>query len=118
MHSSNYTAKDWPLELHSDYESYGMAVQARYVATAFTPTSGDAAAQLTAAARASKPHWPVLRAAVTAAYAARGCGKFSSYWTDHTSCWQGDAAVDNELGVELRAAQAATASYLIAADLR
>jgi len=118
MHSSNYTAKDWPLELHSDYESYGMGVQARYVATGFTPTSGDAAAQLTAAAHASKPHWPVLRAAVTAAYAARGCGKFSSYWTDHTSCWQGDAGVDNELGVELRAAQAATASYLIAADLR
>ena len=119
MHSSNYTAKDWPLELHSDFESYAMGVQARYVAGAWAgPTSGDASAQLLAAAHASKPHWPTLKAAVTAAYAARGCGKFSSYFTDHTSCWTNDAAVDTELGVELVAAEKATASYLFAIDLR
>jgi hypothetical protein len=118
MHSSNYTAKNWPLELHSDFESYAMGQQARFAATSWSgPTSGDASAQLLAAAHASKPHWPTLRAAVTAAYAARGCGKFSSYYMDHTSCWTGDAAVDAEMGVELTAAQTATASYLFAINL-
>ena len=119
MHASNYTAKDWPLELHSDYESYGMTEQARFVATTWAgPTSGDASAQLLAAAHASKPRWPTLKTAITNAYAARGCGKFSSYWTDHTNCWEGDASVDAQLGVELVASQQATASYLFAIDLR
>jgi phospholipase C len=119
MHASNYTAKDWPLELHSDYESYGMTQQARFAATTWSgPTSGDAGAQLLAAARAAKPRWPTLKSAITNAYAARGCGKFSSYWTDHTSCWTGDAAVDAQLGVELVASQTATASFLFAIDLR
>src|SRR6185437_2592082 len=45
MHASNYTAKDWPLELHSNYESYAMTVQARYATTTWAgPTSGDASA--------------------------------------------------------------------------
>jgi hypothetical protein len=119
MHASNYTAKDWPVELHSDYETYGMAQQARFAATSWSgPTSGDASAQILAAAHASKPRWPTLKSAITAAYAARGCGKFSSYWTDHTSCWTGDAAVDAQLGTELGASQNATANYLYAIDLR
>ena len=119
MHASNYTAKDWPLELHSDFESYAMAQQARFAVTTWAgPTAGDASAQLLAAAHASKPHWPTLKAAITAAYAARGCGKFSSYWTDHTSCWTGDATVDAELANELAAAQTATASYLFSLGLR
>jgi len=118
MHASNYTAKDWPLELHSDYESYAMAQQTRFVVTSWSgPTAGDASAQLLAAAHASKPRWPTLKAAITAAYSARGCGKFSSYWTDHTSCWTGDAAVDVQLGQDLAAAQTATASYLYSLGL-
>lgn len=119
MHASNYTAKDWPIELHSDYETYAMAQQARFVATTWSgPTSGDASAQLLATAHASKPRWPTLKSAITAAYAARGCGKLSSYWTDHTNCWTGDAAVDAQLGAELVASQTATANYLYAIDLR
>jgi phospholipase C len=119
MHASNYTAKDWPVELHSDYETYAMAQQARFAATSWAgPTAGDAAAQLLAAARAAKPRWPTLKTAITNAYAARGCGKFSSYWTDHPSCWNGDATVDAQLSAELAASQAATASFLFAIDLR
>ena len=118
MHASNYTAKDWPLELHTDYESYAMAQQARFVvATWAGPTAGDASAQLLAAAHASKPRWPTLEAAVTAAYAAHGCGKFSSYWTDHTSCWNGNAGVDAALADDLAGAQTATASYLFSLAL-
>ncbi|MGZ3407191.1 MAG: hypothetical protein ACXVAN_12150 [Polyangia bacterium] len=119
MHASNYTAKDWPIELHSDYETYGMAQQARFAASSWSgPTSGDASAQLLAAAHASKPRWPTLKSAIAAAYAARGCGKLSSYWTDHTSCWTGDAGVDVQLAAELVASQNATANYLYAIDLR
>ncbi len=119
MHASNYTATNYPVELHSDYESYAMAEQARFVATTWSgPTSGDPSAQLLAAAKASKPMWPVVKTAIANAYAARGCGKFSSYWTDHTGCWEGDATVDGDLGAELRASQSATASYLYATALR
>lgn len=119
MHASNYTAKDWPVELHSDFESYAMAEQARFAATTWPgPTSGDAATQLLAAAHASKPRWPTLKTAIANAYAARGCGKFSSYWTDHPSCWEGDATVDAAMGGDLVTSQQATASYLFAIDLR
>lgn len=119
MHSSNYTARDWPLELHTDFESYAMAQQARFVTGSWSgPTSGDAAAQLLAAAHASKPRWPTLKTAIVNAYAARGCGRFSSYWTDHTGCWEGDAAVDAAMGGDLVAAEQATAGYLYAIDLR
>jgi phospholipase C len=119
MHASNYTATNYPVELHSDYESYAMAQQARFVATSWSgPTSGDPSAQLLATAKAVKPMWPVLKTAIANAYAARGCGKFSSYWTDHTSCWEGDATVDGDLGAELRASQSATANYLYATALR
>jgi phospholipase C len=118
MHSSNYTATNYPIELHSDFESYAMAQQTRFAATTWTgPTSGDASAQLLAAAHAAKPRWPTLKTAITNAYSARGCGRFSSYWTDHTNCWEGDATVDGDLGVDLVAAQQATASYLFALNL-
>ena len=80
------------------------------------PTAGDASAQLLATAHASKARWATLEAAIAAAYGAR-CGKFSSYWTDHTNCWDGDAAVDAQLGSDLVAAQLATASYLYSAAL-
>jgi len=118
MHSSNYTAKDWPLELHSNFESYAMSQQARFATSSWAgPTSGDASAQLLAAAHASKPRWPTLKTAIANAYAARGCGRFSSYWTDHTSCWEGDATVDAAMGADLVAAEQATASYLFAINL-
>ena len=117
MHSSNYTAKDCPLELHSDFESYAMACRSASPPRPGGPPSGDASAQLLAAAHAAKPHWPTLKSAIANAYAARGCGRFSSYWTDHTNCWEGDATVDSDLGVDLVAAQQATASYLFAANL-
>jgi hypothetical protein len=95
-----------------------MAEQARFAVTSWGgPTAGDAAAELLAAAHASKTHWPTPKAAITLAYAARGCGKLSSYWTDHTSCWTGDATVDAELAEELAAAQTATASYLFSLGL-
>ena len=96
-----------------------MGVQARYVATSWAgPTAGDAPAQLLAAAHASKPRWPTLKTAIVNAYSARGCGRFSSYWTDHTGCWEGDATVDAAMGGDLIAAEQATASYLYAIDLR
>ncbi|MDB4964980.1 MAG: Broad-substrate range phospholipase [Myxococcales bacterium] len=118
MHASNYTATNWPVKLHSNVEVYAMAQQARWAVSTWSgPTAGDATAQLLAAARAAKPRWPVLRAAIAAAYGAR-CGNFNSYWTDHTDCWTGDAAVDAQLAIELAASQNATASYLYAANLR
>jgi phospholipase C len=117
MHASNYTAADWPIKLHSDVESYAMGQQARWVATTWDgPGAGDASTLLLATAHAAKPHWPTLRGAIAAAYGAR-CGNYNSYWTDHTSCWTHDAAVDNELAAELATAQRATASYLYAIDL-
>ncbi|MGZ3429881.1 MAG: hypothetical protein ACXVCV_24695 [Polyangia bacterium] len=117
MHAANYTAKNWPIELHSDYETYAMAQQSRFVVATWPgPTAGDAAAQLLATARASKPRWATLEAAISAAYGAR-CGRFSSYWTDHTNCWNGDAAVDAQLGADLSAAQIATANYLYSTAL-
>lgn len=116
MHASNYTAKDWPLKLHSNVEVYAMAQQARWAVGSWTPGSGDVATQLLAIARASKAMWPALRGAIAASYGAR-CGKFDSYWTDHTECWTNDAAVDAQLAAELAASQRATASYLAAAAL-
>ena len=96
-----------------------MAQQARFAATTWSgPTSGDAVgaaprrgARVEAAlADAEDGHHQRLRRA--------RLRQFSSYWTDHTSCWEGDATVDGDLGVDLVAAQQATASYLFAIDLR
>ncbi|HEX4462117.1 MAG TPA: hypothetical protein VIA18_29275 [Polyangia bacterium] len=112
MHASNYTASDFPVKLHSDFESYAETLQANYVVTSWSgPTAGDPTAQLLAAAHASKALWPPLRAAVAASYDAT-CADFNLYWIDHTSCWTGSSAVAAQLGTELASAQLSTASYL------
>jgi phospholipase C len=112
MHASNYTAKSWPLELHSNVEGYAVTKQAGWaVHTWAGPGSGDAPTNLMAFARASKARWPLLKAAIAASYSAR-CSNFDSYYLDHTNCWQNDGAVDAQLADELAQAQTATATYL------
>jgi phospholipase C len=117
MHASNYTAKDWPLELHTDYESYAMQKQGMSIAGSFSPSALDAESLAIATAHASKALWPTTKAAIAAAYGAR-CSAFDSYYLDHTNCWQNDAGVDAQIATALIDAQTATAQLLYALDLR
>jgi hypothetical protein len=119
MHASNYTAENYPVKLHSDFETYAEAQQTRFVVKSWSgPTLGAPSVQLLAAAHASKALWPPARAAIAASYAAKKCGSFDSYWIDHTNCWNGDAAVDQQLGAQLAGAQTSTANYLYSLALQ
>jgi hypothetical protein len=112
MHASNYTAKDWPLELHSNWESYAMQKQAAYVTTEFTVPTLTLDALVNSVAHTSKSYWPQIEGAIATAYGAAKCSKFSSYYLDHTSCWEGNASVDAWIGVALQSAQSETAQFL------
>ena len=118
MHASNYTAKNWPVEAALRLRDLrdGAAVALRRERRGAAPP--PAMPRRSCWQRRTRPRraGPTLEAAIAAAYGAR-CGKFSSYWTDHTNCWEGDAAVDAQLGSDLAAAQLATASYLYSAAL-
>jgi phospholipase C len=117
MHATNFTATDSPVKLHSNVEVYSMGVQTRYaISSTSTLTVGTPTAEVDAAAWTSHDQWPGLYGAIDAVYTRR-CVSISLFPADMTSCWQGDAAVDAQIGISLRSAQIETAEFILALDL-
>lgn len=117
MHGANFTATDTPLTLHSHLEEYAVEIQNRYaITTTATLTVGTTADEVEQAAWVSHGQWPALYGAVEATYASR-CIDIALFPTDVSSCWEGAATVDTQVGASLRTAQTATAEFVLALDL-
>ena len=119
MHASNFTADDRAVELHTDFETYTLTIQTRYLVTdpSFLATSQTPDAALIASAHASKALWPGLLQAFYTAYENNGDTCYIDYETwleDHPSCWEGNSGVDAQTGVALQGAQQSAANYLYA----
>jgi phospholipase C len=117
MHAANYTATDWPLELHTHFEEYAMLHQGQHLATTFNPAGLDPESLAVQVAHDSKSMWQPTKDAIAAAYGAR-CSNFNSYYKDHTECWQSDPNVDAWIAAALEDAQRETSQFLYALDLR
>jgi hypothetical protein len=119
MHASNFTADDRAVELHTDFETYALTIQTRYLVTdaSFLSTSETPDAALIAAAHASKALWPALLQAFYTAYENNGDVCYVEYETwleDRPSCWEGNSGLDAQTGIALQGAQQSAANYLYA----
>jgi len=118
MHASNYTATDYPIHLHTNVEEYAIGLQTGAGNTSWSGPPAEALATfIDDAGHRSKNRWPALKATIAAAYGAR-CSPFSSYWFDHTDCWQNDASVNASIVDAMNAAIGDTASFLVIAQIR
>lgn len=118
QHAANFAATDRPIQLHSHIEDRATDVQSQFVVLDWSgPPTGSVNTVLTNLAWTSHDLWPSLWTSLANAYSARCGDNIDDYTFDHTSCWQGDAGVDAQLGVALRQAQISTAAFLYAADL-
>ena len=116
MHASNYTAKDFPVELHTNVENDALGLQTGGAPSGFVAPSGKLATFIDAAGHRSKNQWPALKSAIAAAYGAR-CGNFYTYVQDHPECWEGDATVNADLVASMAGATNDTAAFLALAQL-
>lgn len=118
QHAANFAATDKPIQLHSHIEDRATDVQGQFVVLDWAgPPTGSVNAVLSNLVWTSHNLWPALWGSLANAYSARCDDNIDDYTLDHTSCWQGDAGVDAQLGVALRQAQVNTAAFLYAADL-
>jgi hypothetical protein len=118
QHAANFAATDKPIQLHSHLEDRASEVQSQFVVLDWSAAPTDTVnTVLTNTAWASHDLWPSVWTALANAYRARCNDDIDDYTLDHTSCWQGDAGVDAQIGVALRQAQTTTAAFLYAADL-
>ena len=118
MHAVNFTAISRPFGLHTDFEEYAMTVQDRFVleATTRVDVSEDASPDsvFVAAAHTSKSLWPATIGAIQANFDEDGKECDRGAFKADKECWQGDPALDVELGKALTEAQKSTARYLYA----
>lgn len=118
QHAANFAATDRPVQLHTHIEDRANDVQSQFVVVDWpaTPT-GTVNTVLADLVWTSHNLWPSLWGSLANAYSARCHYNIDSYTLDHTSCWQGDAGVDAQIGAALREAEPRTAAFLYVADL-
>ncbi|MCA9677168.1 MAG: hypothetical protein H6709_03880 [Kofleriaceae bacterium] len=116
MHAANFTATDWPLQLHSHLEQRAMKVQAGAALTSATLHVGTPSSEIEDAAWTSYDQWPAMWDAIAAAYKRR-CWTVYIYPSDSQGCWDGDARVDGTIRGSLRTAQVATAEFVASIGL-
>ncbi len=118
MHAANFTSLDRPVELHSHFETFAMAVQDEFPLAHGSPApSGDIDTFIHNAARKSKATWGHVLPAILAAYDRQSefamCNNSRTPLVfDHEKCWVDDADVRELAGKSLRDSQDLTAQLL------